>query len=88
MIEPYNYNDEPSGRSETLVQALEKIERLEKQLMVAVITLQEYADEDNWYFCVEDFDSGIIAKGCFGEYGYKKAQDTLKRLEELANAKD
>lgn len=31
MIEPYNYNDEPSGRSETLVQALEKIERLEKQ---------------------------------------------------------
>lgn len=31
-IEPYNYNDEPSGRSETLVQALEKCERLEKQL--------------------------------------------------------
>ena len=30
-IEPYNYNDEPSGRSETLIQALEKIERLEKQ---------------------------------------------------------
>lgn len=31
-IEPYNYNDEPSGRTDTLVQALEKIERLEKQL--------------------------------------------------------
>ena len=31
-IEPYNYNDEPSGRSETLVQALERCERLEKQL--------------------------------------------------------
>jgi hypothetical protein len=30
-IEPYNYNDEPSGRSETLIQALDKIERLEKQ---------------------------------------------------------
>lgn len=30
-IEPYNYNDEPSGRTDTLVQALEKIERLEKQ---------------------------------------------------------
>lgn len=30
-IEPYNYNDEPSGRSETLVHAIEKIERLEKQ---------------------------------------------------------
>ena len=34
-IEPYNYNDEPSGRSETLIQALEKIERLEKQLNIA-----------------------------------------------------
>jgi hypothetical protein len=31
MIEPYNYNDEPSGRTDTLIQALEKIERLEKQ---------------------------------------------------------
>lgn len=30
-IEPYNYNDVPSGRSETLIQAIEKIERLEKQ---------------------------------------------------------
>lgn len=30
MIEPYNYNDELSGRSETLIQALDKIERLEK----------------------------------------------------------
>lgn len=30
-IEPYNYNDEPSGRTETLVQAVERIERLEKQ---------------------------------------------------------
>ena len=35
-IEPYNYNDEPSGRSETLVQALEKCERLEKQLKIAL----------------------------------------------------
>lgn len=40
-IEPYNYNDEPSGRSETLVQALEKIERLEKQLKIAVEALEK-----------------------------------------------
>lgn len=32
-IEPYNYNDEPSGRTDTLIQALEKIERLEKKLL-------------------------------------------------------
>ena len=38
-IEPYNYNDEPSGRSETLAQALDKIERLEKQVRIAVEAL-------------------------------------------------
>lgn len=41
-IEPYNYNDEPSGRSETLVQALERCERLEKQLKIAVEALDLY----------------------------------------------
>ena len=39
-IEPYNYNDEPSGRTDTLIQALEKIERLEKQLEIAVEALE------------------------------------------------
>ena len=42
-IERYNYNDEPSGRSETLVQALDKIERLQKQLEVAETILRELA---------------------------------------------
>ena len=41
-IEPYNYNDDPSGRSETLVQALERCERLEKQLNIAVEALEFY----------------------------------------------
>ncbi|MBQ8677207.1 MAG: hypothetical protein IJ529_01915 [Alphaproteobacteria bacterium] len=40
MIEPYNYNDEPSGRTDTLVKALEKIERLEKQLKIATEELK------------------------------------------------
>ena len=41
-IEPYNYNDEPIGRSETLVQALERCERLETQLNIAVEALEFY----------------------------------------------
>ena len=49
-IEPYNYNDEPSGRSETLVQALEKIERLEKQLDIAKTYLKDIADSVDMYF--------------------------------------
>ena len=43
MIERYNYNDEPSGRSETLTQALDKCERLEKQLDMAETILRELA---------------------------------------------
>lgn len=55
MIEPYNYNDEPSGRSETLVQALEKIDLLQKQLDVlsvsreAALILSEQRAAENEY---------------------------------------
>lgn len=31
MLDKYNYTETESGRTETLVQAIEKIERLEKQ---------------------------------------------------------
>ena len=41
MIEPYNYNDEPSCRTDTLIQALEKIERLEKQLEIALSSMRD-----------------------------------------------
>lgn len=34
-IDKYNYNDEPSGRVDTLAMALDKCERLEKQLKIA-----------------------------------------------------
>ena len=40
-IEPYNYNDEPSGRVETLVQAIDKIEVLEKQLKIALSSMRD-----------------------------------------------
>lgn len=33
MIDEYNYNDEPSGRADTLAMALDKCERLERQLI-------------------------------------------------------
>lgn len=32
MLDKYNYTETESGRTDTLVQALDKIERLEKQL--------------------------------------------------------
>lgn len=45
-IESYNYNNEPSGRVDTLAMALDKCERLEKQLKIAVKTLKKIIKED------------------------------------------
>ena len=42
MLQDYTYEEQESGRSETLVQALERCERLEKQLNIAVEALEFY----------------------------------------------
>lgn len=39
MLEEYTYEEQESGRTDTLIQAIEKIERLEKQLKIAVEAL-------------------------------------------------
>ena len=56
-IEPYNYNDEPSGRSETLIQDLEKIERLEKQLEIAKAVIYSVLHDK---FINENADAGLV----------------------------
>ena len=71
-IEPYNYNDEPSGRSETLIQALEKIERLEKQLNIAVEALEFYEKP-----LLSFHPEYNIAQH------HKKAAETLVKIKEL-----
>lgn len=43
MLEEYTYEEQESGRTDTLIQALEKIERLEKQLDTAETILRELA---------------------------------------------
>ena len=72
MIEPYNYNDDLSGRSQTLVQALEKCERLEKQLKIAVEALEFY---EKPFSCFHP------------EYNiaqhHKKATEALVKIKEL-----
>ena len=67
-IEPYNYNDEPSGRSETLMQALERCERLEKQLNIAVEALEFY---EKPFSCFHP------------EQHHKKAAEALAKIKEL-----
>lgn len=80
MIEPYNYNDEPSGRSETLVQALEKCERLEKQLKIAVEALKNLTNSDNW--SIEQVDGEYVF--CFNmKYPWRFTGEALKQIKEL-----
>ena len=81
MIERYNYNDEPSGRSETLVQALERCERLEKQLKIAAQALDEVAfymtcDEVEIREINPDFCADQAALDAVNE-----AMDKIKELE-------
>lgn len=45
MLEEYTYQEQPSGRTDTLVKALEKIEKLEKQLAIAVEVLKYYENK-------------------------------------------
>lgn len=43
MLQEYTYEEQESGRTDTLIQALEKCERLEKQLDMAETILRELA---------------------------------------------
>lgn len=45
MLEEYTYDEQPSGRTDTLVKALEKIEVLEKQLTIAIGVLTYYENK-------------------------------------------
>jgi hypothetical protein len=45
MLDKYNYTEQESGRTDTLIQALDKCERLEKQLKIAVEALKYIYDD-------------------------------------------
>ena len=45
MLEEYTYDEKQSGRTDTLGKALEKIEKLEKQLAIAVDVLKYYENK-------------------------------------------
>ena len=78
-IEPYNYNDEPSGRVDTLAMALDKCERLEKQLKIAVEALTVYKES----FIGNGKNSVILENGTILEYNPKIAEKALNDIKEL-----
>lgn len=80
------------GRSsDVLVTTIEKCEKLELKLNIAVEALKKYADVYRW--ADADVKLGIdgfgiksrkinIPKSCFCDYGYEEAQQALKKIEE------
>lgn len=81
MIEPYNYNDEPSGRVDTLAIALDKCERLEKQLKIAVEAL-EYIYDDTKKGHIQ-CDACGYCSSCEACINAEWAKDALKEIKEL-----
>lgn len=81
MLDEYNYDEVESGRSETLVKALDKIEVLEKQLNIAIHCLKRYADEDNW---TTFNDNCVFAEIFLDDFdGYSRAQTALEDIENV-----
>lgn len=60
---------------------------LQKQLEIAVKCLKQYANRDNWYntYKPNSLDERPIAckERWKKEYGYKQAEKTLEKIEEL-----
>ena len=79
-IERYNYNDEPSGRSETLVQALDKCERLEKQLKIAVEALNNVAI---YMTCDEVEIREINSDFCADQAALDTVNEAMDKINEL-----
>lgn len=67
MLDEYNYTETESGRSETLVQAIDRIEILERKLSIATHTLHDIL----WHW---SYDPETDA------YGVQKA---LKEIENV-----
>lgn len=67
--------------SDVLIKAVEKCEKLEKQLKIAVDCLKKYANEDLW----SDYEEGdVIYFDCiFKSLGYDFAQKAIKKIERV-----
>ena len=72
-------------KSDVLLEAISKAERLQKQLDIAVKALENYANEDYWADCFSEFNNEPVDLGCFENYGFQEAQTALAEIKELDN---
>lgn len=80
-LEEYNYNEVESGRVETLVQAIEKIEVLERKLEIAMRCLKLYGDHEEWIGPDNGSADMFLAYGAEG--GWEPAERALREIEEV-----
>ena len=69
--------NEQGRQSDVLISAIERCEKLEKQLKIAINALEIYANENNW---TEDLGYGYNNK--FPE-GSDVAQEALAKIKEI-----
>ena len=85
-FEPKSADDlNKQGReSDVIISAIEKCEKLEKQLKIAVEALSRYADSSDWWDCESNGAvQFVLNEGGFEDYGYKIAQEAIKQIKEL-----
>lgn len=71
MLKDYTYEEQESGRTDTLVQALERCERLEKQLKIAVEAIKAVLHDE---FILEHADAGLVMYLTQTEYKIKELE--------------
>lgn len=72
-------------KSNVLIKALEKCEKLEKQLKIAVECLEEYANKANWEngTTADKYNTLYFnALYCVSD-GYQEAETALKQIKEI-----
>lgn len=71
--------NEGKRKTDVLISTIEKCERLQKQLDIAVKCLEKYADHQNWQ------DECAGAEDCLyiDDFAYKEAEETLKQIKDL-----
>lgn len=83
-IKSHHELSEQGRQSEVLISTIEKCEKLEKQLKIAIEALSRYADSSDWSDCESNGAvQFVLNEGGFDDYGYKIAQEALEQIKEL-----
>lgn len=92
LFEPKSADDlnNQERQSDVLISAIERCEKLEKQLKIAVKALEFYGNKENNCFCGtywSDWDEQYASVDGDIENGYE-ARKALAKIEELFDVKD